>query len=90
MGATSLTVEEYIVYYDKTWAELTTYQDRYPMQEYVERSVLTTWKMSYDRVRAVRPGAARSLNQWAFLRPSDSSYKLVENSRRLFEDSEGA
>jgi hypothetical protein len=42
MGATSLTVEEYIVYYDKTWAELTTYQDRYPMQEYVERSVLTT------------------------------------------------
>jgi tetratricopeptide (TPR) repeat protein len=90
MGATSLTVEEYTAYYDKTWAELMTYQNRYALQEYAERSVLTTWKMSYEQVRAVKPEAARLLDQWAFLHPGDMSYELVGDYARSFEGIEEA
>jgi tetratricopeptide (TPR) repeat protein len=71
-------VEKYIAHYDKTWDRLMAYQDRYPLQEYAERSVLTTWKMSYEQVRTVKPEAARLLDQWAFLAPSEISYDLVE------------
>lgn len=85
IGATNLTVEKYITHYDKTWDELMTYQDRYPLQEYAERSVLTTWKMSYEQVRVVKPEAARLLDQWAFFHPGDISYELVENYTRSFE-----
>jgi hypothetical protein len=88
IGATDLTLEEYIAHYDKTWSELMSYQDRYPLQEYPKRSVLTTWKMSYEQVRAVKPEAARLLDQWAFLHPGDMPYELVGEYARSFEDSE--
>jgi tetratricopeptide (TPR) repeat protein len=90
IGATSLTMGKYITHYDKTWAELMSYQDRYPLQEYAERSVLTTWKMSYEQVRAVKPEAARLLDQWAFLHPGEISYGLVERYTRSLRDGERA
>jgi tetratricopeptide (TPR) repeat protein len=90
IGATSLTVEEYVAHYDKTWVELMSYQDRYPLQEYAERSVLTTWRMSYEQVRMVKPEAAGLLDQWAFFHPGDMSYELIGDYTRTFEDSEGA
>jgi hypothetical protein len=81
-------VEKYITYYDKTWDKLMTYQDRYPLQEYAEKSVLTTWNMSYEQVYAVKPKATRLLDQWAFLHPGDISYELVEGYTQSFEGSE--
>ena len=90
IGATSLTVKKYIRHYDKTWDKLMTYQDRYPLQEYAERSVLTTWRMSYEQVYAVKPEAARLLDQWAFLHPGDISYELLEKCIRSSEGSEEA
>jgi tetratricopeptide (TPR) repeat protein len=90
IGATSLTVEKYIEYYDNTWEKLMAYQDRYSLQEYAERSVLTTWKMSYERALTVKPEAARLLDQWAFLHPGDISYELVERYTQAFEEGEKA
>jgi tetratricopeptide (TPR) repeat protein len=90
IGATNLTVGKYITHYDKTWDKLMSYQDRYPLQEYAERSVLTTWKMSYEQVRAVKPEAARLLDQWAFLHPGEISYGLVERHTRSLRGSEKA
>jgi tetratricopeptide (TPR) repeat protein len=90
IGATNLTVEKYITHYDKTWDKLMSYQDRYPLQEYAERSVLTTWKMSYEQVCAVKPEAATLLDQWAFLHPGDISYELVEKYTRYFDSSDEA
>ncbi|GAB7336818.1 hypothetical protein MBLNU13_g11326t2 [Cladosporium sp. NU13] len=76
--ARNLTAEKYIAHYEKTWDKLMAYQDRYPLQEYAERSVLTTWKMSYEQVRTVEPRAAMLLDQWAFLHPAEMSYELIE------------
>jgi hypothetical protein len=90
IGATNLTVGKYIAHYDKTWDRLMTYQDRYPLQEYAERSVLTTGEMSYEQVRTVKPEAARLLDQWALFHPGDVSYELVEKYTRYFEGSKEA
>jgi hypothetical protein len=46
--------------------------------------------MSYEQVYAVKPEAARLLDQWAFLHLGDVSYKLVETYIRSFEGSEEA
>lgn len=78
MQATNLTVKEYMTHYAKTWDTLMAYQDRYPLQEYADRSVLTTWKVSYDQVRAISPKAAMLLDQWAFLHPGEMSYHLID------------
>jgi hypothetical protein len=72
-----MTVAEYMSFYDATWDELMRYQDEYPLQEYAERSVLTTWKMSYDQVKNVDALAAVLLDLWAFLDPGDVWSELV-------------
>jgi len=90
IGATSLTVERYTRHYDKTWDKLMTYQDRYPLQEYAERSLLTTWRMSYEQVHVVKPQATRLLDLWAFLHPGDISYELIERFTRSLKGGEEA
>ena len=72
-----MTVGQYVSFYDKTWAAVIKKQDRYPLQEYAERSILTTWRMSYDMVESVEPQAARLLDQWAFLHSGDIWYELA-------------
>ena len=47
------------------------HQNQYPLQEYAERSVLTTWKLSYNQVLSIKPEATELLDQWAFLHPRD-------------------
>jgi hypothetical protein len=49
IGMTEIDVPKYIGYFDKTWSNLMQKQDDFPVQGY-ERSMLTTWKISYDQV----------------------------------------
>ncbi|KAK5689955.1 hypothetical protein LTR17_026104 [Elasticomyces elasticus] len=74
---TYMSVERYLTFYKNTWARLTELQDQYPFQEYQERSVLTTWKMSWEQVRAVDRQAAVLLDQWAPLHAGDVWYELA-------------
>ncbi|KAK5738256.1 hypothetical protein LTR17_006133 [Elasticomyces elasticus] len=75
---TGMTVDEYLECYASTWEDLMANQNRFPLHEYGERGVLTTWRMSYEQVCAVKPEAARLLDQWAFLHPEDIWYDMVE------------
>jgi tetratricopeptide (TPR) repeat protein len=52
-------------------------QDQFPLQSNAELSMLTTWKMSYRQVRAIKPEAADLLDLWAFFSPGDIWYELV-------------
>ncbi|KAK5729529.1 hypothetical protein LTR17_011832 [Elasticomyces elasticus] len=72
---TKMSIEQYLEFYDRTWTVLMELQ--YPLQDYREDSVLTTWKMSYERVRAEDQQAAALLDQWAFLYAGDLWYELV-------------
>ncbi|KAK4895985.1 hypothetical protein LTR49_028208, partial [Elasticomyces elasticus] len=75
---TGMTVDEYLECYASTWETLMKNQNSFPLHEYGDRGVLTTWRMSYEQVCAVKPEAARLLDQWAFLHPGDIWYDIAE------------
>jgi tetratricopeptide (TPR) repeat protein len=76
LRVTGTSVDEYLQHYGETWAALMNLQNEFPLQEYAERSVLTTWRMSYQQVRVTKPEAADLLDLWAFLSPGDIWYEL--------------
>ena len=77
---TGMLVNEYLQHYGETWAALMNMQNQFPLQEYAERSVLTTWRMSYHQARVSKPEAADLLDLWAFLSPGDIWYELVAST----------
>lgn len=93
LGMTGLTVSEYLEHYEATWDELMRNQNQFPLQEYAERSCLTTWKISYDQVGKVNGLAARLLDLWAFLHRDDIWPELIlaggtEAAQRCFPGGE--
>ncbi|KAI4737146.1 purine and uridine phosphorylase [Aureobasidium sp. EXF-12298] len=77
---TNTGLSEYLDYYDSTWEDLIKAQDSYPLQEYAQgsqRSMLTTWKISYQQVESESLEAATLLKLWAFLDPKDLWYELI-------------
>ena len=82
---TNMSVQSYVKHYSETWDTLMTYQDRYPLPDYAERSVLTTWKLSYEQVVRIKPEAALLLDQWAFLHPGDVSCDLLRLDSYMHE-----
>ncbi|KAF1817832.1 uncharacterized protein K489DRAFT_328752, partial [Dissoconium aciculare CBS 342.82] len=62
LGMTGMGVLDYLEHYEATWAELMQNQDQFPLEEYGERSVLTTWTISYEQVKSMDPLAGRLLD----------------------------
>jgi hypothetical protein len=79
-GTTDLNVKTYIEYFDRTWSDLMKKQDQFPLQDYGERSMLTTWKVSYDQVLRRSETAAWLLRLWAFFHHDDFWYELLAKS----------
>ncbi|THZ50808.1 TPR-like protein [Aureobasidium pullulans] len=80
---TGVSVAEYMDHYNSTWQQLMEKQDEYCLQEDSERSVLTTWKISYEQVRSRSEGASNLLKLWSFLYADDLWYDLVACSKTL-------
>jgi hypothetical protein len=67
IGQTAVSIVQYLEYYDSMWKDLMEQQDEYPLQEYAQRSVLTTWKISYEQVKKQNEEASNLLQLWSFL-----------------------
>lgn len=65
---------DYVKHYDSTWEDLVR-QDRFPLQEYAGRSVLTTWTISYVQVQSQSEAAVSLLKVWGFLGCGDLEYQ---------------
>jgi hypothetical protein len=78
IGRTGVNVQTYIDYFDRTWSDLMEKQNQFPLKEYGERSMLTTWKLSYDQVLRQSEAAAWLLRLWAFFHYDDFWYGLLE------------
>jgi tetratricopeptide (TPR) repeat protein len=74
---TNISVREYLEHYDNTWDDLIAEQDQYPLLEYAQRSMLTTWTISYQQVERQSMAAAKLLKLWAYLDPKDIWYELL-------------
>ncbi|CAC9895906.1 unnamed protein product, partial [Aureobasidium pullulans] len=80
---TGVSVAEYMDHYNSTWQQLMEKQDEYCLQEDSERSVSTTWKISYEQVRSRSEGASNLLKLWSFLYADDLWYDLIACSKTL-------
>ncbi|KEQ57671.1 uncharacterized protein M437DRAFT_79551 [Aureobasidium melanogenum CBS 110374] len=83
ISQTAVRITQYLEYYDSTWKDLMERQDEYPLQEYAQRSVLTTWKISYEQVKNQSEAASNLLQLWSFLYAGDLWYELVTCTERL-------
>jgi tetratricopeptide (TPR) repeat protein len=59
----------YLCFYEQQWDALmeTEYEEDAPLQDYPDRSVWTTWVISYEAVRGKHEGTANLLLLWSFL-----------------------
>lgn len=73
---TGTPVKDYLEDYDMKWKELMEIEDELQIEK-AQRSVLTTWKISYERVQKQNPQAAEFLKLWAFLDCGDVWYELI-------------
>jgi tetratricopeptide (TPR) repeat protein len=77
MRETNVLASTYAKHYDSTWGRLMKKQERFPLEEYGDRSVLTTWTISYEQVRKQSEEAAWLLKLWGFLDNGELWYELV-------------
>lgn len=68
MRETSTTVPKYIELYKRAWGRLMEKQQRVTPQGDSGHSILTTWTISYDHLRAQSEDAVNLLMFWAFYR----------------------
>jgi tetratricopeptide (TPR) repeat protein len=80
MRETNMSAATYAEHYNSTWGCLMKKQERFPLEEYgdrSDRSVLTTWTMSYEQVRKKNNEAACLLRLWGILDHGELWYKLI-------------
>jgi tetratricopeptide (TPR) repeat protein len=83
IGQTAVSISQYLEYYDSMWKDLMEHQHEYSLQEYAERSVLTTWKISYEQVKSQNEGASNLLRLWSYLYAGDLWYELISCAKEL-------
>ena len=77
MRKTGTNVSEYIKLYDQAWARLMEKQHLSTLREDADRSILTTWTLSFNSLRLQSEDAANLLMLWAFLDNRDLWYELL-------------
>jgi tetratricopeptide (TPR) repeat protein len=77
-------IEKYIQLYEQQWRELMEShdQDSVALRDYQQRSVLTTWTISYNAIRGKNLEAANLLLLWACLDNKDMWYDLLAEARK--------
>ena len=83
MRETNASASTYTKHYSRTWERLMKSEARFPLEEYGDRSVLTTWIVSYQQVQRQSPDAAWLLKLWGFLDSGEVWYELIAPGTRL-------
>ncbi len=91
MRETGTTVSKYIDSYNHKWKKLMKDQNYFTLRESADRSVLTTWTVSFDHLREQNEDAANFLKLWAFLDNQDLWYELLTPSlhHEIFDEVPG-
>ncbi|ERF76362.1 hypothetical protein EPUS_07069 [Endocarpon pusillum Z07020] len=79
MRETKTGCSKYLDLYETSWSQLAAETPR--LRDYANKSIQTTWMISYDRVRQSDPTAANFLQLWAYLDHQDVWYELFFRGR---------
>jgi tetratricopeptide (TPR) repeat protein len=88
MRETNASALEYAQHYKQTWGRLMKKQERLPLEEYGNRSVLTTWTLSYQQVQRQSEAAASLLKLWGCLDSGELWYELIAAGDALAEETD--
>jgi hypothetical protein len=83
MRETNASATTYAKHYSQTWERLMKSEARFPLEGYGNRSVLTTWTISYGQVQRQSKEAAWLLKLWGFLDSGEVWYELIAAGSRL-------
>ncbi|KAF2157725.1 hypothetical protein K461DRAFT_326006 [Myriangium duriaei CBS 260.36] len=80
---TGVGIKTYLRYYHEHWEDIarSTDDEDSILQDYPERSIWTTWTISFDAIHRNNPSAANLLVLWSFLNNDGLWYGLFENVR---------
>ena len=72
---------EYLRFYNTAWDDLMTYEARpeSTLREYGNRSVRTTWAISFEGVKSKNEDAAKMLQVWSYLDNRDIRFDIFNN-----------
>jgi tetratricopeptide (TPR) repeat protein len=86
MGEKNISASTYAKHYNQAWERLMKSEERFPLEEYGDRSVLTTWTISYRQVQRQSKEAASLLRLWGFLDNGEVWYELIAAYKDLEAD----
>jgi hypothetical protein len=86
MRERNMSAATYVQHYNDKWKQLMKKEGRFPLKEYGDRSVLTTWAMSYEQVQKQSKGAARLVKLWGLLASGELWYELVAAASEVAEE----
>ncbi|KAL2368978.1 hypothetical protein RJ035_004831 [Blastomyces gilchristii] len=90
MSETGISFNTYTRLYKEQWKDLMRNEDTAPLKSYGNRSINTTWTVSYNAIRAKNEGAANLLLLWAHLDHKTLPFWILQasanRSRALAED----
>ncbi|KAH7010637.1 uncharacterized protein B0I36DRAFT_257436, partial [Microdochium trichocladiopsis] len=75
-----ISIRKYLRYYQESWARIT---GNLHLGSYADRTLSSTWQLSYDHVQAQNPLAANLLRWWAYFNNEDIWYDLVQARSRI-------
>ena len=79
LGLTHIPVSEYLEHYETSWLSL---QEQSPrISSYKDRTIHTTWNLSYDYILKEDVSAAKLLALWAYFDNRDLWYDLLKAGR---------
>ena len=76
LGMIPISVSEYLDHYEESWPQLQ--QDSPPLLSYEDRTIYSTWNLSYDCIRRENQSAAKLLELWAYFDNRDLWYDLLK------------
>ncbi|KAH7012086.1 kinesin light chain [Microdochium trichocladiopsis] len=75
-----VSIRKYLRYYQESWARVTS--DLY-LGSYADRTLSSTWQLSYEHLQAQNPLAANLLRWWAYFNNEDIWFGLVQARSRM-------
>ena len=74
----SMTLSDYLRLYKVSWLELQTISPQ--LESYEDRSLYTTWQITFDRIQQRNPASARLLKLWAYFDRQDIWFELLQHA----------
>ena len=75
---TNSSISEYVQFYKESWKDLMEPDNgsETPLEDYPNRSIYTTWTLSYNQIKLKDEGATNLLDLWACLDNKDLWFEL--------------